>query len=784
MIPKRLQRKGINFCLIGKGEKKPFEKDWQIKLLEFDNPALINHLSSNGNYGVRGGGEAKLLILDFDNEKVEQEVKPKLPLTFSVKTGSGRLHLYFFSDKTESFKIFDEEMNTLADVQGEGKQVVGPGSIHPNGNRYEVVDDRDIAFIEYSELKAIIMAYDKKPRKDKTEPVKTYIGIRDETNFADVIKSSVSLESVLREVGIDTSKNPTNCPFHSSKGGKCLGFNSETWHCFHCEESGNIFSVVMKYKKCDFKESLIWFAERFGLQKEYEDCRQRYLDKIKKESHDKDKDIKYQFLALVSGQIKQWAQATEILTDYVLRKVKIFTTKDDQKSEMWIYKEGTYIPQGRSEVKAILRDLLEEHYSAFIYNKVIEKIEPDTFIEAERFFSTNYKDEVPVLNGILNIFSGVLSPFDSNKIFFNKLPVTFDPQAECPKINSFLKSVLAKEEDIKVFYELAGFSLLKEYTIEKAFMLVGGGRNGKGKSIELLKRLVGIDNCCSVPLASLLPESFGISELFSKLLNLAGDIGNQDLRDTSMFKAATARDLLGAKRKFQRNINFQNYAKFVFACNELPMVYDLSKGFWDRWVLLEYPYTFVSEEEYSNAPDKTNLRIRDPEIIDRITTPEELSGFLNKALEGLRRLLSNKDFSQTLGSEEIKSTWIRKSNSFIAFCLDYLEEDATGFVSKRELRKAYSNYCKEHHVQVKTDYWIKKALVETYGCTEERKDILGGFYEYVWSGIKMSGLYGKTHPRDDSGVKLLEGKKGYKGYSDLEEINETSFNIGGRHPDV
>jgi putative DNA primase/helicase len=627
-------------------------------------------------------------------------------------------------------------MNTLADIQGEGKQVVAPGSIHPNGNTYLTLDDSEIAFIPYSELKALIMPFDCKPKKEKNETAKVYIGLNDKTNFADVVKSKVRLEEVLRMFGVDTAKNPTNCPLHSSKGGKCLGWNSETWHCFHCEESGNIFSLVMKFNNCDFKDCLLWFADKLGLQQDYDECKKKYVEKLKIESKEKDKNVKFQYLSLISGKEKRWADATELLRDFVLSKVKIFTTKDDLKSEMWIYQDGIYIPQGKSEVKKILRDLLEEHYSVFVYNKVIEKIEPDTFIEAEKFFSQNYKYKLPVENGILDIFNLKLLDFDFSQIFFNKLPVKYNPNAKCPKIEQFLKSVLAKEEDVKVFYEMAGFALLKDYTFEKAFMLVGGGRNGKGKSIELIKRLVGIENSCSVPLVSLLPDSFNISELFGKLVNLAGDIGSQDLKDTSMFKALTGRDLIGGKRKFQRNINFQNYAKFVFACNELPMVYDLSKGFWDRWILLEYPHTFVTQDEYDKAPVKDNLKIRDPEIIDKITTPEELSGLLNEALNALHRLLEEKKFSATRGTEEVKSMWIRKSNSFIAFCYDNLEEKSDGIIYKKELRKKYSEYCKFHQIPAKSDFVIKKVLQETYGSTEERRNPLGDVWDWVWVGVK------------------------------------------------
>jgi len=55
-------------------------------------------------------------------------------------------------DECKSFKILDEDKNTLVDIQGKGKQVIAPGSIHPNGNRYEVFEDNEIAKISLRSL--------------------------------------------------------------------------------------------------------------------------------------------------------------------------------------------------------------------------------------------------------------------------------------------------------------------------------------------------------------------------------------------------------------------------------------------------------------------------------------------------------------------------------------------------------------------------------------------------------------------------------------------------------
>jgi putative DNA primase/helicase len=1111
VIPDKLKLPGIKFVLIEKASKKPFEKDWTNKEYYWNSTRLLTHLSNGGNYGVMGGGEKNLLILDFDNAVVQDQLCSKLPKTFTVKTGSGLLHKYFFSDHAESYKGFDENMNTLFDVQGIGKQVIGPGSIHPNGKTYEVIDDSDIATIGYAELKAFVMPFDKKPKRptpdsEKPENKAVPAEYRDDT-FLEQIKSKVTMEQVMAHIGVDTSKNPSNCFMHASKGGQCLGWNNVTWNCFHCNEKGNIFTAIQKWKHCTFKEALEVLAELGGMSDELKQSRKEYIEKQRKSADHERNIVIEQVSNMLNGKNKNFNGATEIMVDFVLRNNHIYTTKDDIKSEMWIYQEGIYSPNGRSEVKEIVRTILLDNFTMMLCNQVISKIEADTYIDAEKFFHQEYLYEVPVKNGILNILTRELSPFSSDKVFFNKLPVIYDVEAKCEKIDKFIQDVLATENDKKMIYELAGYCLLKEYRFEKAFIFVAGGRNGKcqvkgskvlmsdgnfknvedirigdevlspqidggykfakvievhnrfendiyevreqnrkkrllytcannhlipvirtdkyngerklyhyeaqdlakmyngnsetcvfstsaveykqpdsiinpycfgawlgdghfserkqkykiknikrdrgshgnytnkslgittadkevinefekvypgivmntstkknnkastysfsvigdfakelirlnqnakgsefkfipkecllssieyrknllaglidtdgyidkvgqityctkskqlaediknlvfslggyadirdikkkaqngfigeykdisirfqnktmiplrtwktsrlkdtkhdprniginvvkksdgeqvygfeldskqtssqwyvtdnwivthnSKLIELIKRLVGLENCSGLPLASLNPESFSISELFGKMVNIASDISSNELKDTSVFKTLTGRDPISAKRKFLRDLTFANYAKMIFACNTLPMVQDTSRGFFDRWVLLNFPYTFVPKEEYDSTEDKSNLKIRDEDIITKITSEEEMSGFLNSALDGLKRLLENRGFTYEASVDEVKNNWIRKSNSFAAFCNDNIVQDYNGIISKKDLRRKYVAYCKKFKLLSKSDFVIKTELQNVFGANDAREEIMGQ-YTHVWEGISWN----------------------------------------------
>lgn len=434
---------------------------------------------------------------------------------------------------------------------------------------------------------------------------------------------------------------------------------------------------------------------------------------------------------------KERSKATEKIVQYIEKENNIYTTRDDDKPEIYIYNQGIYIPNGETIIKEITRRIFGLAFTSQLCNDIVNKIMADTYIDIDKFFNINYKDEICVQNGILNIKTRTLSPFTPKKVFFNKCPVIYDKDISCEVIDSFLSDVLAQPEDKKVYYEIGGFCLLKEYTYEKAFMFIGNGRNGKGKSLELIKRVIGAENTISLPLAALSHENADVSQLFTKMVNLAGDIGFADLKDTSMFKGLTGRDLVTAKRKFKTAVIFENYAKFIFACNELPRVYDMSAGFWDRWILLDFPYYFADREKWEQTceNDRKGWKIRDDNIIDKIATPEQLSGLLNAFLDGLDRLFKSGRFSTTKGTEEVKNLWIRKSNSFMAFCMDKIDEDYNEYITKKELRNKFSKYCKIHKIKSASDKDIKATLEMMFGATENQRTVFNDI-ERIWEGIK------------------------------------------------
>jgi len=445
-------------------------------------------------------------------------------------------------------------------------------------------------------------------------------------------------------------------------------------------------------------------------------------------------------------------EATEIIRTEFMKRNHIYTTRNDKTSEVWIYKDGIYIPQGRTYINEFCRLILVERHTTFFANQVIAKIEADTPIDADDFFGKKTVNEIAVLNGILDIFTGDMTYFTPDKIFFNKIPVKYDPRAKCPNIINHFSTVLKDELDALTLFELFGYMLLKDYRIAKAFMLVGGGRNGKSITLEIMKLFLGPENCVDLSIQDLEDDKFTKGELFNKMANLAGDISDDAIQNAATLKHLTGGDMISASRKFLPMVHFVNYAKMIFSCNVIPSTREMTFAFWDRWIVLEFPYTFVTKKKYDELKEKyteleknkkltqkekdefAKYKIKDINILKKLTTPKEMSGLLNMALNNLEHLLKNQEFHTTLSTNEVRNFWIRNSHSFMAFADECLEENYSSKLIKQDLKKEYFHYCRKYKIRPESDKTVKYYITKQFAAMDAQSYIDKERIN-VWEGI-------------------------------------------------
>jgi hypothetical protein len=123
---------------------------------------------------------------------------------------------------------------------------------------------------------------------------------------------------------------------------------------------------------------------------------------------------------LASRNPDKFNAVSEMIVDFIKANTNIYTVRSDVDTTVYIYKEGVYVPEGKTYIKEFVRSILGDAYSSYIVNQVIAKIEADTFIDPVAFYDCSPVDEIAVKNGILNVLTKELTDFTPSKIFFKR----------------------------------------------------------------------------------------------------------------------------------------------------------------------------------------------------------------------------------------------------------------------------------------------------------------------------------------------------------------------------
>lgn len=161
---------------------------------------------NNANIGIPCG-KNYIAVLDIDPRHGGdkslaklQERHGKLPDTFTVKTGGDGLHYYFSRFAGEKLKSVSNALGTEypgIDLKSDGGYVVGPGSLHLSGNRYEIIND--VPLVDIPEWLEKLLINQGKNENGYKEPFK----LPDVIPKGDRNKTLVSFASSLRSKGAD-----------------------------------------------------------------------------------------------------------------------------------------------------------------------------------------------------------------------------------------------------------------------------------------------------------------------------------------------------------------------------------------------------------------------------------------------------------------------------------------------------------------------------------------------------------------------------------------------------
>ena len=232
-----------------------------------------------------------------------------------------------------------------------------------------------------------------------------------------------------------------------------------------------------------------------------------------------------------------------------------------------------------------------------------------------------------VHNGTIDLRDGAVREPDRRRMLTKLAGTEYRPAAEAPIWEAFLRRVLADDEELIDFLRRAvGYSLTGNTSEQCFFLLYGTGANGKTVFLRTISSLMG-DYANQADFGSFLarrgegPRN-DIADLKGARFVAAVEAEEGRRLAESMIKSLTGGDSIKARFLYSEHFTFDPQFKIWLGANHKPIVRGTDEAIWRRIRLVPFEVTIPEAE-------------RDPTLLQKLAT--ELPGILRWALVGCER---------------------------------------------------------------------------------------------------------------------------------------------------
>ena len=416
-------------------------------------------------------------------------------------------------------------------------------------------------------------------------------------------------------------------------------------------------------------------------------------------------------------------------------------------------KEGIYSNKTKRILKREIAKVLDEETRVRYYTEVENWIQSTAEI---RMINEN-PDLLVVQNGILNVRTRELKDFTKDLFITRKLHWKYDKDGKCPKIDAFELRILPEENKRLLAQEYEGYCLYGDLIYKKAYIANGTTDTGKTVHQNILTSLIGEENLSHQTIQALNHIRFSPAELFGKMGNFVDDLPSSIVKSTGFFKMALGHGTMPAERKGKDPFNFMNKAKFWINANDLPPVakWEDTDAYFNRLLINDYEVKIPVAEQ-------------NPNLIYELTTPEEMSGYLNECLDGLDRLFKNKKFTYAKTQEENRIIYTKRSDPAKWFAETFIEitDEYNDYVFHNDLFHLCVKIChKEQMKKIPGAGELTKAIkINCVGAqytkirkiigydSENKKDIVR--LEPAWRYLNIVQIVPNVQPFPNPSVKF------------------------------
>jgi len=713
-LPEQLKNDEFRFIRIAKGTKRPQNKDFlNTQNFKWSDKEFQSYLKTATAYGVLCG-HGNLAVVDCDAQEVAQDILLKLPSTYTGVTGSGGIHAYFIIPDLDKKIVMQTKEKHYGEVQFTSTYVVGLKSKHPNGKTYNVKTDKPIATITKDSLLSVIKPY--LPKEIKFVKVSGSKGLD-----LDISRMAYNISGLDKDSNNEYGLQGAH-PIHGSDGGTNfrIDVDKNVWTCYRCGTGGDAISLIgvlkgfMDCKDCvpgffSSEKGKEAFKKILAVASEY-----GYTD----EELNKRDDIFSLFEKSNKGTV-----AVEKIVDYIKGKCTFITVKDatGRQPHLYVYEDGYYQLNGEDYVIAVIKDMFSGiPFKALYKNEIMDYIKTENIVDREDISPP--KNFINFNNGVYDLITNKLLPHSPKFYFLYKIPWNYNPKAKCPKIMHYFQTTLSSQY-ILFSQELFGYCLYYDYKFPGIFYLYGTGGNGKSVWIKILKTLVGSKNVASKSVDSLIRHRFTSSLLYGKLVNLCGELNASVLNDSDILKCISAGDTIQAEFKGKDGFDFENKAKIISACNEIPYCADMTDGWYQR----QYVIPFLQQFRDTKQED-TDLKEK------LITNQEEMEGTIYWALQGLKRLLKNEKFTYP-DDKETQYIMYQKNEEYFIEKNYRKTDDFNNYILADDIYEHYMIWCRKHEIPIMGQNAIGRALTK-HKITVDR---LPNTNQYIRRYIELIG---------------------------------------------
>ncbi len=337
-------------------------------------------------------------------------------------------------------------------------------------------------------------------------------------------------------------------------------------------------------------------------------------------------------------------------------------------------------------------------------------------------------------NGFLHARTRRLFPSTPRLFITGSLDFDYDPSAPAPRAwLTFLNTMWENDKDsIRALSEMFGYLLTDDTSLQKAFLLIGPPRCGKGTILRVLENMVGQHNRASPSLAGI-GTQFGLQPLIGKRVAMVSDArlsGKQDQQPiVENILRITGEDAITLDRKHTTAWSGKLSSRFVMASNETPSFSDASTALANRFVMFKFTVSYLGRE--------------DPGLTSRLLP--ELPGIILWALDGLANLQARGHFISPESSRELAEEMIEQSSPISAFVAEKCVVHPDAAVDRNDLFAVWKTWCQsqgmEHPGTMVTFGRRLSAAFPSIGRSQPRDS---GTRLNMYTGIRLQRIFDQS----------------------------------------